>query len=94
MSSLVSVSTTTRGDLRKPQRVRGRAPDKDMVWIPGGSFMMGSNDHYPEESPAHPVTVDGFWMDQFTVTNAQFSRFVEETGYVTSARSRYCSKRD
>ena len=56
-----------------------------MVWIPGGSFMMGSNDHYPEEAPVHPVTVNGFWMDQFTVTNAQFSRFVEETGYVTSA---------
>ena len=85
MSSLVSISTTTRGDLRKPQRVRGKAPAKDMVWIPGGTFIMGSNDHYPEESPAHPVTVDGFWMDQFTITNAQFSRFVEETRYVTSA---------
>ena len=46
---------------------------------------MGSNDHYPEEAPAHPVTVDGFWMDQYTVTNAQFSRFVEDTDYVTSA---------
>ena len=56
-----------------------------MVWIPGGTFMMGSNDHYPEEAPAHPVTVDGFWMDQYTVTNAQFSRFVEDTDYVTSA---------
>jgi len=56
-----------------------------MVWIPGGAFMMGSNDHYPEEAPAHSVTVDGFWMDQYTVTNAQFSRFVEDTDYVTSA---------
>jgi formylglycine-generating enzyme required for sulfatase activity len=46
---------------------------------------MGSNDHYPEEAPAHPVTVDGFWMDQYTVTNAQFSRFIEQTKYVTSA---------
>jgi formylglycine-generating enzyme required for sulfatase activity len=54
-----------------------------MVWIPGGSFLMGSNNHYPEEAPAHQVTVDGFWLDQCTVTNAQFSRFVEETGYVT-----------
>jgi len=35
--------------------------------------------------PRHQVTVEGFWMDQFTVTNAQFSRFVEETNYVTSA---------
>lgn len=61
------------------------APASDMVWIPGGTFVMGSNDRYPEEAPAHPATVDGFWMDRNTVTNAQFSRFVEETGYVTSA---------
>lgn len=53
-----------------------------MVWIPGGTFMMGSDKHYPEEAPAHPVTIDGFWMDQYTVTNAQFSRFVEETSHV------------
>ncbi len=62
-----------------------KPPAKDMAWIPGGTFMMGSNDHYPEEAPAHPVTVDGFWMDQYTVTNAQFSHFVEDTDYVTSA---------
>lgn len=57
-----------------------KAPAKEMVQVPGGTFMMGSNEHYPEEAPAHPVTVDGFWMDQFAVTNAQFSRFVEDTG--------------
>jgi len=62
-----------------------KPPARDMVWIPGGTFTMGSNDFYPEEAPAHPVTVDGFWMDQYTVTNAQFSRFVEDTDYVTSA---------
>jgi sulfatase modifying factor 1 len=62
-----------------------KPPARDMVWIPGGTFMMGSNEFYPEEAPAHSVTVDGFWMDQYTLTNAQFSRFVEETNYVTSA---------
>ena len=62
-----------------------KPPAKDMVWIPGGTFMMGSNDHYPEEAPAHQVTVDGFWMDQYTITNALFSHFVEDTDYVTSA---------
>jgi formylglycine-generating enzyme required for sulfatase activity len=56
-----------------------------MVWVPGGTFMMGSNDHYPEEAPAHPVTVDGFWMDKNPVTNAEFSRFFEQTGYKTFA---------
>jgi formylglycine-generating enzyme required for sulfatase activity len=61
------------------------AQAKSMVWIPGGTFMMGSNDHYPEEAPAHLVEVDGFWIDQYQVTNAQFRRFVKETGYVTVA---------
>ena len=46
---------------------------------------MGSDQHYPEEAPAHKVTVDGFWMDPHTVTNAEFTRFVDETGYVTLA---------
>lgn len=44
---------------------------------------MGSDNHYPEEAPAHPVEVDGFWMDASPVTNAQFLRFVEATGHVT-----------
>lgn len=58
---------------------------KNMTWIPGGTFMMGSNEHYIEESPAHLVTVDGFWIDTYQVTNAQFRRFVKETGYETVA---------
>jgi formylglycine-generating enzyme required for sulfatase activity len=60
-------------------------PGPDMVWIPGGTFVMGSDDHYPEEAPAHPVTVGGFWIDRHTVTNAEFARFVHKTGYVTVA---------
>ena len=63
----------------------GPAPAKDMVWIPGGTYTMGSDHHYPEEAPAHPVTVDGFWMDRTQVTNRAFRRFVKETGYVTLA---------
>jgi formylglycine-generating enzyme len=56
-----------------------------MVWIPGGTFRMGSDAHYPEERPVHRVTVDGFWMDRFPVTNARFARFVAATGYTTFA---------
>jgi formylglycine-generating enzyme required for sulfatase activity len=56
-----------------------------MVWIPGGTFLMGSNHHYPEEAPVHKAQVDGFWMDTTPVTNAAFRRFVEATGYVTLA---------
>ena len=55
------------------------------MWIPGGSFLMGSNDHYPEEAPARTVQVDGFWMEAHPVTNAQFQHFVEETAYLTVA---------
>lgn len=57
----------------------------DMVFIEGGTFWMGSDDHYPEEGPAHQVRVDGFWIDAAPVTNREFARFVAETGYVTVA---------
>ncbi|MFN0116416.1 MAG: formylglycine-generating enzyme family protein [Paracoccaceae bacterium] len=53
--------------------------------IPGGCFLMGSDLHYVEERPAHRVRVGSFWMDETTVTNAQFARFVGATGYVTVA---------
>ena len=46
---------------------------------------MGSDRHYTEERPAHRVRVSSFWMDETAITNAQFARFVEETGYVTVA---------
>ena len=41
----------------------GPAAAVGMVWIPGGEFVMGSDDFYPEESPTRRVFVDGFWMD-------------------------------
>ena len=63
----------------------GEPPHPGMKWIPGGSYQMGSERHYPEEKPAGPVSVDGFWMDETTVTNAQYAEFVAATGYVTTA---------
>ncbi|SFI95922.1 Formylglycine-generating enzyme, required for sulfatase activity, contains SUMF1/FGE domain [Phyllobacterium sp. CL33Tsu] len=56
-----------------------------LIWIPGRTFMMGSNKHYPEESPAHPVEVDGFWIQATPVTNRQFMEFVKATGHITVA---------
>jgi formylglycine-generating enzyme required for sulfatase activity len=56
-----------------------------MVWIPGGTFRMGADNRYPEEAPAHDVTVDGFWIDRSPVTNLDFLRFVKATGYITVA---------
>src|SRR5947209_11448702 len=57
----------------------------DMIAIPGGTFRMGSDKHYPEEAPSHLVTVDEFWMDHAPVTNRQFKEFVKLTCYVTFA---------
>ncbi|CAL1518670.1 formylglycine-generating enzyme family protein [Chitinophaga sp. MM2321] len=64
----------------------GKAPD-GMVWIGGGEFMMGTNDKraYEQERPAHPVQVNGFWMDKTEVTNKAFKVFIDATGYVTVA---------
>lgn len=55
-----------------------------MVWIPGGVFLMG-DETMPDSMPRHNVWVDGFWMDETEVTNAEFARFVDATGYVTVA---------
>ena len=79
---MVHPSTETVNDTRAP------APPScppGMVHIPGGTFVMGSDHHYPEEAPAHKVRVRGFWIDPHTVTNAEFKRFADATGYLTSA---------
>lgn len=72
----------------------GPAPD-GMVWIPGGEFSMGSSVESEgmcdvsgvtrDALPVHSVYVDGFWMDATEVTNEQFEKFVQATGYVTLA---------
>jgi len=56
-----------------------------MIWIPPGTFVMGSDQHYPEEAPAHTVELAGFWIDRGPVTNAQFLKFVKASGYRTVA---------
>ena len=63
---------------------KGAGPN-GMVWIPGGSFTMGTDQGYRDEKPVRQVKVDGFWIDPHEVTNAQFSQFVEDTGYKTVA---------
>jgi formylglycine-generating enzyme required for sulfatase activity len=63
----------------------GAAPE-GMVWIPGGTFWMGGEGiGMPDALPVHRVSVRGFWMDRTEVTNVQFTRFVEATGYKTIA---------
>ncbi len=68
-----------------PTALGPRTSLENMVRIPGGTFLMGSDRHYPEEAPAHKVTVGAFWMDLHPVTNREFRRFVDETGHVTLA---------
>jgi sulfatase modifying factor 1 len=55
------------------------------VDLPGGTFTMGSEEHYPEEAPTRRVQVDAFSIDATAVTNADFAAFVDVTGYVTVA---------
>jgi formylglycine-generating enzyme required for sulfatase activity len=62
-------------------------PPPNMMWIPGGTFRMGSDDHYREEAPAHRVTVGGFWIDRTPVTNRQFKQFSKSTGHKTFAEA-------
>ncbi len=56
-----------------------------MIWIPGGTFAMGSDRHYREERPVRTVAVDGFWIEPHQVTNRRFAEFTASTGYVTVA---------
>src|SRR5262245_66099563 len=56
-----------------------------MTWVPGGSFLMGSEEFYPEERPVREATVEGFWIDVHPVTVAEFRRFVKATGHLTWA---------
>ncbi|MCC6413066.1 MAG: formylglycine-generating enzyme family protein [Saprospiraceae bacterium] len=72
----------------------GPAPS-GMVWIPGGEFSMGCADPTADlcggtetmfdARPIHRVYVDGFWMDDHEVTNAEYAAFVDATGYITIA---------
>ena len=88
-------TTTTLGNAgvaAKPKEATldlGEGVNLTLVWVPGGSFMMGSRasaedlakryggkaGYYAREHPAHEVALDGFWMGKYEVTYAQFLRF-------------------
>jgi formylglycine-generating enzyme required for sulfatase activity len=77
--------TVLQADIKRDEKPSDDGRTRDMVRIPGGTFRMGSDHHYPEEAPSHRVTVDGFWIDRAPVTNRQFKRFVIATGHKTFA---------
>ena len=69
-------------------KLKKESTPADVVFISGGTYRMGSDRHYPEEAPSHRVTVSDFWIDRTPVTDRQFRKFVNETGYVTFAELR------
>jgi len=69
----------------KPNAALQLRADDQMIRVDSGTFHMGSDRHYPEEAPVHRVSIDGFWIDRYPVTNKQFREFVRATGHVTFA---------
>jgi formylglycine-generating enzyme len=80
IAELTNVCCEDRGNAGCATETTSRGP---MIWVPGGSCLMGSDRFYREERPVHRESVGGFWMDPHPVTNAQFRHFVSATGYVT-----------
>ncbi len=72
------------GETKSADGIDNNAENKNMVWVEGGEFIMGSKE-FKDAQPLHKVKVDGFWMDAHEVTNAQFAKFVKATGYMTVA---------
>jgi len=56
-------------------------PQDEMVYVPAGWFTMGHNDNIRSHGPQHDVYLDAFWINRTEITNADFSAFLEETGY-------------
>ncbi|WP_316817095.1 formylglycine-generating enzyme family protein [Pedobacter nyackensis] len=79
--SIVGTDSLGSGDKKEKTSREG------MKFVPTGTFMMGAadNEGRPDEYPVHEVALEGFWIDETEVTNAQFARFVKATGYVTLA---------
>ena len=82
-SFLIANSTTEKG-----LPVSCSEVETGQAWVEGAEFVMGDDNAYREEGPAHKVSVSSFWMDVHEVTNAQFEQFVQATGYITVAEKK------
>ncbi len=82
----LSFSACRQGESKK-QDNKPAVTHENMVLIPSGEFTMGTDDEnsMANERPSHKVKVENFWIDKYDVTNAEFRKFVEATGYVTTA---------
>ena len=85
-----SRDTAGSDDTTMTQPRAATAPTDGMVYLSGGTFLMGSDDPtFPAdgEGPVREVTLSPFWIEPFAVTNEQFAAFVEATGYQTEAET-------
>lgn len=84
---LISTCACERAQKSDAQQTLPEIRYADMTWIPGGEFLIGTNEReaYAHEKPAQRVFVSGFWMDSTEVTNSQFKEFVDSTGYKSVA---------
>ena len=82
-------SGSDKTDPGKPFERVSTGSTEHMMLLDGGTFLMGTDDDigYPDdgEGPIRKVTLDPFYMDQYAVTNAQFSKFISATSYETDA---------
>jgi len=76
---------STRGQSRDGNTEELLKQPKGMCWIPMGQFTMGSDKGLPDEQPRHQVSIDGFWIDTTEITNSEYRRFTQATGYITTA---------
>jgi formylglycine-generating enzyme len=90
LSCEINIPSRFAGSTDTSGIVQGNSSMTGMVKIPGGEFMMGASDNEgrPDEYPQHKVKVDHLWMDATEVTNAQFRKFIEATGYITTAEKK------
>jgi formylglycine-generating enzyme required for sulfatase activity len=65
--------------MNTPQCITWERDNKEMIFIPGGTFMMGCNEGSAKHRPSHPVEVAPFYIDRFPVTNRDYERFIRET---------------
>ncbi len=88
---LIALLLSSCGDEHVVHQEDVRLPDMSrMVLIPAGKFEMGSplGESSAEQSTQHTVWLDAYYLDRFEVTNGEFEKFVNETGYVTDAERR------
>ena len=85
LSKIASTTASPTNNPSSPKTTSSSFATNNMVWVAGGTYWMGSDGGQPDEKPVHKVTVDGFWIDKYEVTNEEFEKFVRATGYVTVA---------